>query len=407
MAKAPRPAIRRSPSGESLQVLAALAQSLCARLPEISERTVAAICEREEGYREGRLIPLAELRRSVHDSLQEYLTALTRIPDEQVPSREQAWATGRSRAELGVPLESVLRAYRLGGSVIWDALLEEARGRSQPPTDQLMEAAVLVWEMTDELSAAVGQAYRHSEAGILSRDRSRRQGLLQGLLTGMATERDLIFAAESLNLPERGPYLVAVAEPALEGLEPIARSLLARGIRSEWVRQEDRLAGLLALGKASLEAVKLSLAALAPLRVGLSPELASLAQAAGAYRQAELAVRAIPPHQHLVATLDERLPSALLIASPELARRLAQRALGPIFALPAAERSLLLRTLRSYFDWGGSVAEVAERFPCHRNTVFNRLTRIRDLTGLNPGLPRDAAQLVLALDAADLLTPGG
>jgi len=403
----PGPAARRSPSGESMRVLASLARSLYQRLPQISERTVAAICEREEGYREERLIPLAELRRSVHDSLQEYLAALTRIPQEQAPSREQAWATGRSRAELGVPLESVLRAYRLGGGVIWDALLEEARSRPEPPTDQLMEAAVVVWEMTDELSAAVGQAYRHAEAGMLSRDRTRRQALLQGLFTGMATERDLVFAAESLSLPEKGPYMVAVAEPALGTVEAVARPLLTHGIRSEWTRQEERLAGLLALGRASLETVKQSLGELAPLRAGLSPAVGSLAQVGTAYRQAELAVRAIPPHQHLITSLDERLPSAILISSPELAQRLAQRVFGAIFELPGGERSLLLRTLRSYFDLGGSVAEVADRFPCHRNTVFNRLARIRELTGLNPGLPRDAAQLVLALDASELMSLAG
>ncbi|MHB1527077.1 MAG: PucR family transcriptional regulator [Candidatus Dormibacteria bacterium] len=386
-----------------MRVLASLAQALCDRLPQISDRTVAAICEREDGYREGRLIPLTELRRSVHDSLQEYLAALTRMPEDREPSRDQAWATGRSRAELGVPLESVLRAYRLGGSVIWDALLEEARSRPVPPTDELMEAAVLVWEMTDELSAAVGQAYRHSEAGILSRDKTRRQGLLQGLFTGMAIERDLIFAAESLNLPERGPYMVAVAEPVLESVDAVARSLLAGGIRSEWVRQEERLAGLLALGSGGIGAVKRSLETMAPLRVGLSPVVATLGEVGIAYRQAELAVRAIPPHRHQVASLDERLPSALLVASPELAQRLAHRVFGAILELPAGERGLLLRTLRSYIDCGGSVGEVAERFPCHRNTVFNRLVRIRELTGLNPSLPRDSAELVLALDAIDLL----
>ncbi len=389
------------PSPGSLAVLADLARSLVLRLDEIADRTVEAILEREPGYRQERYLTLAELRRSVHDSLAEYLGALALLPRGGSPSKQQAWATGRSRAELGVPLESVLRAYRLGGSVIWEELLEEARRRPDRPGDELMEAAYLVWQLTDELSAAVGTAYRHSEAGMVSRDQTRRQGLLRGLLLGVLADRELVFAAESLGLPERGPYQVVVAQPQESQL---GDHLAAVGVRSEWVVQEGRTCGLLALATGGGEAVRTRLQQVGPLRAGISPEFSELSGAGGAYRQAELALRTILAHQHVVASLDDRLPSALLISSPELARRLALAVLGRVLGLPAAERRLLLRTLAIFLDQDGSPGATARHVPCHRNTVLNRLHRIRELTGCDPATPGGASRLLLGLQAAELLS---
>ncbi|HVD03565.1 MAG TPA: helix-turn-helix domain-containing protein [Candidatus Dormibacteraeota bacterium] len=391
------------PTRRSLRLLASLAASLAARLEEITDRTVEAICEREEGYREGRLVSMEELRRTVHDSLAEYLGVLTRLPEEQEPARDQAWAVGRSRAELGVPLESVLRAYRLGGSVIWDELLKEARRRPERPTDDLMEAAELVWQMTDELSSAVGVAYRHSEAGLISRDRNRRESLLQGLLSGIASERDLVFAAETLGLPEHGPYLVAVAEPARDG-EQMQRLMTAGGVRSAWLLQGGRQSGLLAAARGGTGLVQKCLGRMVPIRAGLSPEVSSLSDVGGAYRQAELALRSIPAHRHAVVTLDERLPAALLVVSPDLARRLAHRVLGKLLEIDRGERAALLRTLRLFLAGDGSVVQVAAQVPCHRNTVLNRLHRIRELTGVNPTTPAGVTDLTLALEAAELLS---
>ena len=57
----------------------------------------------------------------------------------------------------------------------------------------------------------------------------------------------------------------------------------------------------------------------------------------------------------------------------------------------------LLATLDSFVDTG-SAALTATRLHCHRNTVLNRLRRIRDLTGLDVAAPADLATFVLALD---------
>ncbi|MGH7758770.1 MAG: helix-turn-helix domain-containing protein, partial [Candidatus Dormibacteria bacterium] len=270
-------------------------------------------------------------------------------------------------------------------------------------SDRLLEGAVLVWEMTDLYSSEVAFAYQRAQAELRHRDATQRQTLLHGLFTGTANDADLSLAADLLDLCAAGPFMVGVAESSRETGDSLAAALRAEGVHSEWLQRQDRLVGLLSPPRSGGSASRAVLAASGNLRAGLSPEVESLRQVAAAYRLAELAFKAIPPGKIEVASLDDRLTSILLVASPDLAQRLVRRALGAILDLGSSERETLLRTLRLYLDAGGSVARVAQVVPCHRNTIFNRLTRIQDLTGLSPAQPRDMTDLCLALQAIDLL----
>ena len=60
--------------------------------------------------------------------------------------------------------------------------------------------------------------------------------------------------------------------------------------------------------------------------------------------------------------------------------RLVRRALGGVLDLDGDERTVLLDTLRSWLDTGGSAGQTAARLCCHRNTVLNRLRRLEGLT---------------------------
>ncbi len=396
----------QNPSAGAVEIVASLARGLLHQIPEITERLLEAIYDRDENYREHRLVPDEDLRRSCSENLREYICALTLLPDQQEAPLVVARATGPRRAEQGLPLESLLRAFRLGGIVVWESLVSEAAGRPEVSSDQLLEGAVLVWEMTDLYSSEVAFAYQRAQAELHHRDATQRQTLLHGLFTGTANDNDLSVAADVLDLGAAGPFMVGVAESSRETGDSLAAALRAQGIRSEWLLRQDRLVGLLSPSRPGCPSSRAVLAASGSLRAGLSPEVGSLRQVAAAYRLAELAFKAIPPGRIEVASLDDRIASVLLVASPDLAQRLVRRALGPILDLSAGEQGTLLRTLRLYLDAGGSVARVAQNVPCHRNTVFNRLTRIQDLTGLSPAEPREMTELCLALQAVDLLGSG-
>jgi DNA-binding PucR family transcriptional regulator len=92
----------------------------------------------------------------------------------------------------------------------------------------------------------------------------------------------------------------------------------------------------------------------------------------------------------------------LLLSSPEIGQRLVDVWLGPVLALPRAEASALVDTLVAWVECGGSATRTAERVPCHRNTVLNRLRRVGDLTGRPLDEATPPVDLVLALSAHDL-----
>ncbi|WP_262402236.1 PucR family transcriptional regulator [Actinomadura sp. CNU-125] len=63
---------------------------------------------------------------------------------------------------------------------------------------------------------------------------------------------------------------------------------------------------------------------------------------------------------------------------------------------------MLLSTLDTWLNCGGSAARAAERLFCHRNTVLNRLRKIEQLTRRRLARPSDLVELVLALSAVRL-----
>jgi DNA-binding PucR family transcriptional regulator len=104
-----------------------------------------------------------------------------------------------------------------------------------------------------------------------------------------------------------------------------------------------------------------------------------------------------------IARLDRRVPAALVICQPELSGHLTRSVLGPLLALDAPDRDVLLGTLEAWLRCDGSAVRAAAELYCHRNTVFNRIRRIEQLTGRALSRPLDVVELTLALDAVRLL----
>jgi DNA-binding PucR family transcriptional regulator len=76
--------------------------------------------------------------------------------------------------------------------------------------------------------------------------------------------------------------------------------------------------------------------------------------------------------------------------------------LGPVLELGEADRETLLNTLATWLDGGGSASRAAGYLYCHRNTVFNRLRRVEQLTSRSLQRPWDVVELALALQAVRL-----
>lgn len=372
-----------------------LARRLAVAADRLADRTLAE----DPAY--AALLGRAELRERIHHNLRQAVEGLVRSARGLPVELADARATGTLRAEQGLPLSSLLRAYRSGGRLLWAALTEAVAAHDRSALPRLLPGASALWDVLDQMTDAVSESYRRTEAARADRDRERRAALLDVLLDGAAAA-DAPAASEAaaqLGLPERGRYAVVVV--AADGSAGAAETATERpgaagAPRVLWRIRASGESGLVELGHHPLESVRELLAGLG-VRAGVSPVVEAPAELARAHRLAGLALRTAPesggPH---TALLDEGLPAALVAAQAELAGRLRTVVLGPVLALPAEDRRLLLTTLGTWLACRGSTTYAAQRLYCHRNTVSNRLRRLEQLTGRSLADPRQVVELALA-----------
>ncbi|RBM15999.1 PucR family transcriptional regulator [Prauserella sp. PE36] len=380
-----------------------LARALVVRLDQLADELVADILAENPGYHDAALVTLAELRRSCRNNLERVLQLLgDTVPRGEDPY-DAATVTGSRRAEQRVPLDSVLRSFRLGGRVLWRGLVRIGKESDDIDRDRLLDVATTVWTVVDEASSVVARAYRDTELQLRRLDDHRRQSLVGDLLRGRGREAGFAGqAAAELGLPREGDYVVFVADSAADGTPGLAMpqdTLAGYGIRSVWEPRDQHTVGLVALERRALDGVLELLRGGVRARVGVSPEVRGLAEVGVAHDLALLALRTLPSGTTGLAVLDERLPEALVARSPELARRLRAGVLGPLLRLPEHEREVLLETLAAWLETNRSAAATAARLYCHRNTVLNRLRRLEAVFGHSLDDHRTALALSLALIA--------
>jgi hypothetical protein len=378
-----------------------LGGELLNELEGLADRLAVTVVAREPIYSE--LDMVDELRSACLANLERGIQVLALQVPEGVDAAEASRHTGRLRARQGVPLESVLRAYRLGGRLIWEALLDVSRTRFDGRYDEaLLDGASYVWHTNDGSSSVMVDAYRREELRLHSHDLSRRHAVLDGLIEGRGGDPAFLRdAATVLGLPANGPLLCIVAPVDPSGEEALRvpqETLAAHGIMSAFHQRPHDEVGIVSLGARPARVAVDVLRRCADGRVGVSPVLDGLAGVDHGYRMAQTAARTLDAPG--VAVLDERLPEALLVDSPELLPRLVQTALGGLLDLPPDDRETLMETLAELLASGGSPTHAAAALFCHRNTVIYRLRRIEAVTGRSVADPRDRLLLTLGLMAA-------
>lgn len=418
---------RRSRSlvdAEAVAVLHRAAQALMDDLPGLTHRLVAALREKEPAYRAAIEADAAEIWQEANRSLRLSVESLIRPRESREAACRLSWRIGECRAERGLPLDALLHAFRLGGALVWQGLVDETTRRRPEDIRLLVHVAADVWSFVDEHCGLVADAYRATERRLAWRRENRQRLTVAALLDGTARIADIPDAAAMLELPEEGRYVVVcasvsasvsvsapvsvsgvgVAAPVV-GLPPGTRALrhVSRDIEQLIVllanepvyegacRPDDELASLAA-----------ELTAPPGVRVGIGSAVTGLAALGEARGLAGTALRACPRDGGVVL-LDEHLPAALVVSSSRLGAALAERVLGPLDRLDPADRELLVDTLRAWLEADGSAQRAGARLYCHRNTVLNRLRRFEQLTGRSLARPADMVEISLALAAGRLL----
>jgi hypothetical protein len=298
--------------------------------------------------------------------------------------------SARSRAEEGLPLEDLLHAYRLGGRLGWEALLEAATAEERPA---LLAAAELLMRYIDSVSSAVAQTYLDEHQHLVSEEERRQRALFEALVHPEREVPALQDLAERVGFPLSERYRPFAK--TLPGAPTHAHSQLAAALRTRGVlalTEGDRVTGLASEdvdeGVFSRPRGLYALGTPAP-RAELSTALDDMRVLLDLARREGL--------EGAIESKDFVL-ELLLARAPDLAARLAERVVGSLEAY--AERrggSGLLETLEAFLACALDRRQTAEQLHVHPNTLDYRLHRIAELTGLEPGKPRDLVLLELAL----------
>ncbi|MFI6609146.1 helix-turn-helix domain-containing protein [Streptomyces sp. NPDC050507] len=427
---------------EAVAVLHRAARVLMEALPELTDRLVEALREQEPAYRSAIEADAAEIWQEVHHSLRHNVGSLIQPREFREAAHRTSRRIGEVRAEQGLPLDAVLHAFRMGGAMVWQDLVDDTARRHPEDIRLLVHVAADVWNFVDEHCGVVADAYRQTERKLAWRRENRQRLMTAALLDGTAQIAELPDAAAMLGLPEHGRYAVLAVSTARRAPHGTAQPpmTLPAGTDALWHPGPDAEFAILPLslgegatepiaplagagagsaadeggdtqpggpagavdGDEELAALAAGLSAPPGSRVGISSVVDGLAAVGDARRLAETALRACPAGGGVVL-LDEQLPAALVVSSPGLGSSLAARVLGPLDRLDPADRDVIIETLTAWLDSDGSAQRAGARLYCHRNTVLNRLRRFEQLTGRCLTRPSDAVEVSLALTARRLL----
>ncbi|TQJ57493.1 MULTISPECIES: PucR family transcriptional regulator [Streptomyces] len=418
-APGPRPHpqhVRSLIDADALRVLHRAARVLLADLPDLTDRLVAALQDQEPAYRAAVTSDPAAIWQEVHRSLRHSVASLIDPRGSRDAARRCSWKIGATRAEQGLPLDALLHAFRLGGSLVWQGLIEETCRTAPEDVRLLVHIAADVWNFVDEHCTLVADAYRQVERQLAWRRENRLRVLADALLDGASRIADLPETAQALDLPEEGRYVVVAVTAGCPSDAAGARAAHGRGRRVYWHtgveadygivllgENESGIEGGSEVGSGSRDVGSPGPTSAVPpasgsARTGVSTAVSGLAAVGDARRLADIALDMCPRTGGTIR-LTEHLPAALVVSTPDLGAALVERVLGPLSGLEPADEAVLLDTLATWLACDGSAQRAGERLYCHRNTVLNRLRRYEQLTGRSLSRPADLVEISLALTA--------
>ena len=364
--------------------------------------------------------------------------------------------SGEQAALSGVALRGLVDLFL---SATWRLWRELPAGTSLAA---VRAAGLAVLRAADDAVAAAAEGFEHAHLTVARREEAERREFFDDLLSGRGRAGDLIARGDQVGLRLAGPHQVVVAGPGPAGgvvnpagveVEAVVADAAAPspslvGTRGGQVvaitgtadgGEADRVARalvrLLAQTRPGSAARQARLAAdTGRARLAADTGLAQLAADTGQARPAAGA-RQAPPWRIVVGRpysgpsgvvrsyeeaeeafdvaqrlgLPEPVASAadLLVYQVLLRDRaaitdLVRTVLVPLGAARGGAAPLLA-TLAAYFARGGVAAAAARDLHLSVRAVTYRLARVRDLTGRDPGLPKDALTLQVAVIGARLL----
>lgn len=314
-----------------------------------------------------------------------------------------AASSGCEGARAGVPLPTLMAAYRIGCRLIWEEIVALAAQRPDITPEALIRATARIWMAQDVLTDATVSAYRDEATRLMLTQEAERAALVEALIEGRIVEQSTLWEiATLLRIPARGPYVVVAAQCAAVGrsaLPGIESKLSSADIASAWRLLPDLQIGLVHVDTdRKFEILTQTLSRVAAAPIGVSSHFGDLTEVSDAVTYARIAMSAERPDGSMLTVFESDPLAIAAVSAPRVMKRISSAVFAGFADLDAHERETLVATFCAWMACGGSVNTTAETLFCHPNTVRHRLKRIEDRTGLSLHRPRELAELCLAFE---------
>ena len=391
------------PDTPHLRLTKPIITALRKRLPEVADRTVAAITDEVPSYSDALSGPMgATIREAVQVALGGFIslagTSSGSAPQTPTaPAVEGAYQLGRGEARSGRTVDALLSAYRLGARVAWQEMSTVAV-QQRVDAETLARFAELVFAYIDELSAA-SVAGHNDERATTGRVRQRLlERLAADLLAGAPA--DAVEAAA-----ERADWAVPRTLTAVILPEAQVRAVL-NAIAGEVLQSAEALPPEVGEG--------MTLVLVPDVHGRRRPALLRALEGRGAVAgpaRPWLEVRASCDRAERVLALglgpdsEQHLAELVLSADEGALSDLRERVLAPLQELRSSSADKLTETLRSWLLHHGRREAVAAELFVHPQTVRYRMGQLREAFGDRLEDPRSVLELTIALGLPSRVPP--
>lgn len=302
----------------------------------------------------------------------------------------EAEVTTRERFARGIPVEEIIRAFRISIGLIQERFVAICFAE-QVPADATLAGSRLLWAVGDAFTTRVITAYHAFDLDSALQDAQRRTTYVRAMLRGQVSVTGSAADLASYRVDPAGPYAAVrcVVEPRTA--ERTRREIELRGSlpsRSALVAVDGgECVGIVATRPDGHEEQVIGIGPFVPLR-----------EIADSFRVATRACDvAVQLHRRGVVGLEDLTWRLAAAAQPDVTGFLTKRYLEPLRA-EGEFGAVLEETLRVYLAHGMSVARSAEALVTHTNTLRYRLRRFTELTGRSLESSEVLVELTWALE---------
>lgn len=327
------------------------------------------------------------------------------------------------RAEQRFPLEGTLHAYRCGHRILSHWLREAALSTRPANVEQAVSAvADFAIEYTNIISSMATAEYVAHTRMLAEAESDRRTKLLNILLRGYdeSDGRVAQLLKRAGYLEQRQAYCVVVAQstnPAEMESSPRAQRIATAiseamaatsirtlaGIRDNLVTavltDKRRQSGWTAPQSNLAERIRPMLEVLGPaVLVGISADHPSTSFLPKALHEATIALDFANVAKRVVQFSDLPIRDLLVHRGIDYVQSAPPSWIAALLGADAKADGALIRTLRAVADADLNMQKAARILGRHPNTVYTRIEKIRDLTGLDGQRYHDLTELLLSAD---------